>query len=74
MPRERSHMYRGLFESGVVSTPVGSGKPSAQNPRTSLVDGTLRQRFEGTGNLLDIPLITGERLEFDGDAKKFSVG
>jgi hypothetical protein len=39
-----------------------------------LVDGTPLQRVEGTRNLLDIPLITGERLVFDGDAKEFSVG
>ncbi len=39
-----------------------------------LVDGTPLQRVEGTRTLLDIPLITGERLVFDGDAKEFSVG
>jgi hypothetical protein len=32
-----------------------------------------RQRIEGTRNLWDIPLITGERLVFDGDGREFSV-
>jgi hypothetical protein len=38
-----------------------------------LVLGIAHQRHEGTRTLLDIPLITGERLVFDGDAKKFSI-
>ena len=38
-----------------------------------LVSGMPRQRHDGTRSLLDIPLITGERLVFDGDAKKFSL-
>jgi hypothetical protein len=40
----------------------------------TLVEGIPRQRFEGGRSLLEIPLITGERLVFDGDAKQFSVG
>lgn len=40
----------------------------------TLVEGIPRQRFEGMRSLLEIPLITGERLIFDGDAKQFSVG
>jgi hypothetical protein len=39
----------------------------------ALVDGIPRQRCEGERNLLDIRLITGERLVFDGDAKEFRV-
>jgi len=30
--------------------------------------------MEGKRSVLDIRLITGERLVFDGDAKRFSVG
>jgi hypothetical protein len=40
----------------------------------TLVEGIPHQRFEGMRSLLEIPLITGERLVFDGDAKQFSVG
>jgi hypothetical protein len=39
----------------------------------TLVEDTPRQRIEGALSLLDIPLITGEQLVFDGDAKKFRV-
>jgi hypothetical protein len=38
-----------------------------------LVQGIPRQRIEGAGSLLDIPLITGEQLVFDGDAREFGV-
>ena len=38
-----------------------------------LVNGIPRQRMEGNRSLLDIPLITGERLIFDGDAKRFRL-
>jgi hypothetical protein len=38
------------------------------------VNGIPRQRLEGNRSLLEIPLITSERLLFDGDAKRFSVG
>jgi hypothetical protein len=40
----------------------------------TLVEGIPCQRFEGMRSLLEIPLITGEHLVFDGDAKHFSVG
>lgn len=40
----------------------------------TLVEGIPRQRFEEMRSLLEIPLITGEHLVFDGDAKHFSVG
>ena len=39
----------------------------------TLVEGIPRQRLEGKRSLLDIPLITGERLVFDEDAKEFRV-
>jgi hypothetical protein len=38
-----------------------------------LIEGIPQQRLEGDRSLLDIPLITGERLVFDDDGKKFSV-
>jgi hypothetical protein len=40
----------------------------------TVVEGIPCQRFEGMRSLLEIPLITGEHLVFDGDAKHFSVG
>jgi hypothetical protein len=39
----------------------------------ALVEGIPRQRLEGKRSLLEIPLITGNRLVFDGDAKEFRV-
>ena len=39
-----------------------------------LVNGFPQHRHDGTKSLLDIRLITGERLVFDADAKKFSLG
>ncbi len=39
----------------------------------SLVDGIPRQHHDGERALLEIRLITGERLMFDADAKKFSI-
>jgi hypothetical protein len=38
-----------------------------------LIDGLPQSRLEGPRPVLEIRLITGERLIFDGDAKKFSV-
>jgi hypothetical protein len=38
-----------------------------------LVDGIPRQRLEGNRSLLEIRLLTGERLLFDGDARRFSL-
>jgi len=38
-----------------------------------LVNDIPHQRIAGTRSLLDIPLITGERLVFDGDARKFTL-
>ncbi len=39
----------------------------------ALVDGIPGSTLEGARSVLEIRLITGERLVFDGDAKKFSV-
>jgi hypothetical protein len=39
----------------------------------ALVHGLPRQRHDGGRSLLDISLITGERLVFDGDAINFSI-
>jgi hypothetical protein len=39
----------------------------------SLIDGIPRERLEGKKSLLFIPLITGDWLVFDADAKEFRV-
>ena len=39
----------------------------------ALVDGSPHSQLDGTRPILEIRLITGEWLVFDGDAKKFSV-
>jgi len=41
--------------------------------RNALVNGIPESRIEGGRPVLEIHLITGERLVFDGDARKFSV-
>jgi hypothetical protein len=38
-----------------------------------LVEGIPRQKLDGNRSLLEIHLITGERLVYDGDAKRFSL-
>lgn len=38
-----------------------------------LVEGIPQSKHEGTRPVLEVRLITGERLVFDGEAKKFSV-
>ena len=38
-----------------------------------LVEGIPQSKIEDGRTVLEIRLITGERLVFDGDAKKFSV-
>ena len=40
---------------------------------SALVTGIPRQRFEGTRSLLDVPLITGHCLVYDGDSREFSL-
>jgi len=40
----------------------------------ALVAGIPIQKFEGTRSLLVVPLVTGQWLLFDGDAKEFSLG
>jgi hypothetical protein len=38
-----------------------------------LVAGIPRQRVEGARSLLDIPLITGQSVVYDGDRSEFSL-
>jgi hypothetical protein len=42
--------------------------------RHPLVVGIPRQRFEGNRRFLEIRLITGERLVFESEGKRFSIG
>ncbi len=39
----------------------------------ALVDGIPQSKLEGTRPVLELRLITGERLMFDSDSKKFTV-
>jgi hypothetical protein len=39
-----------------------------------LVDDIPKSKLEGSRTVLEIKLITGERLLFDSDSKKFNVG
>jgi hypothetical protein len=41
--------------------------------RHPLVAGIPQQRFEGNRSLLDIRLITDERLVFESESKRFSI-
>ena len=41
--------------------------------RHPLVEGIPRERIEGERSLLDIPLVTGERLVFDRAANRFRL-
>jgi hypothetical protein len=55
----------------------GNDFPTIWNSRLRrhpLVAGIPQQRLIGTQSVLEIDLITGERLVFDGDRKKFSIG
>lgn len=38
-----------------------------------LVDGIPQQKLDGNRSILEISLITGERLVYDGDARRFSL-
>jgi hypothetical protein len=42
--------------------------------RHPLVDGIPQSKIVGGRAVLEIRLITGERLLFDGDARRFSLG
>jgi hypothetical protein len=42
--------------------------------RHPLVDGIPQSKLVGGRAVLEIRLMTGERLLFDGDARKFSLG
>jgi hypothetical protein len=41
--------------------------------RHPLVDGIPESKIEGGRSVLEIRLITGERILFEGDARKFSL-
>jgi hypothetical protein len=38
-----------------------------------LVDGIPQQKLDGNRSILEIALITGERLVYDGDARRFNL-
>jgi hypothetical protein len=40
---------------------------------SALVAGIPRQRFEGSRSLLDVPLVTGHCVVYDGDSRDFSL-
>jgi len=73
MSGERAHdlaqlcteMVRGGNDFATVWSTVLKGN--------ALVDDIPQSKLEGIRPVLEIRLITGERLVFDGDAKKFSV-
>jgi hypothetical protein len=55
----------------------GNDFPTIWDPllkRHPLVVGIPRQRFEGNRRFLEIRLITGERLVFESEGKRFSIG
>ena len=54
----------------------GNDFPTAWNTvlkRNAFVDGFPHSQMEGTEAVLVIHLVTGERLMFHGDAKRFDV-
>ena len=71
MSREPSHDLAQLCTELVRN---GNDFPTVWNTvlkGNSLIDGPPQSRMEGPRPVLEIRLITGERLIFDGDAKKF---
>ena len=73
MPTERAHDLARLSTDAVRK---GEDFPTVWHTLLKhhpLVEGIPRQRLEDNRGLLDIPLITGERLVFDAEAKRFSV-
>jgi hypothetical protein len=73
MSRERAH------DSAERCTELvrnGNDFPTVWNTvlkRNALVDGFPHSQMEGTEPVLEIRLVTGERLIFHGDAKRFDV-
>ncbi len=68
----------GLYETTRKRDAVRKGNdfPTIWNSllkRHPLVEGIPQQRFEGNRSFLDIRLITGERLVFESEGKRFSV-
>jgi hypothetical protein len=73
MSRERAHDLAELCTELVRN---GNDFPTVWNTvlkGNALVDGIPQSRHENARALLEIRLITGERLVFDGDAKKFNI-
>lgn len=74
MSQERANNLARLCTDAVRK---GNDFPTIWNTllkRHPLVEGILRQRIEGNRSLLDIRLTTGERLVFESEGKKFSIG
>ena len=73
MSFERS---RGLAQLCTELIRKGNDFPTVWNTvlkRHTLVNGIPQQAHDGHRGFLEIPLITGERLVFDADGKKFSL-
>ncbi len=73
MSRERAHELAELCNELVLN---GDDFPTEWNTvlkGNPFIDGILQTKLEDTRAVLEIRLITGERLVFDGDARKFSV-
>ena len=73
MSKERAHdlarLCTGLMRKGADFPAVWNTLLKGH----TLVEGIPQSKSEGGRTMLEIRLITGERLVFDGDAKKFSV-
>ena len=73
MSRERSH---DLAQLGTDLICKGKDFPTVWSTVLkghALVDGIPESKVEGTRAILEIRLITGERLAFDSESRKFSV-
>ena len=73
MSRERVHDLAELCTELVRN---GNDFPTVWNTvlkSNTLVDGIPQSKLEGKRTVLEIRLVTGERLVFDEDSKKFSV-
>ena len=74
MTQERAH---GLASSARNWVRGGNDFPDiwiTMLKRHPLVDGIPQSKMLGGRAVLEIRLITGERLLFDGDARRFSLG
>jgi hypothetical protein len=74
MSQERAH---DLAQQCTELVRGGNGFPdiwTTMLKRHPLVDGIPQSKMLGGRAVLEIRLITGERLLFDGDARRFSLG